>query len=394
MDPNINSLPLVNESGQAINNNLFKKTFNPILVIILLLLCFCLFIISNILLRSSKSKLTNFKPPTTSFKINSIPSSIPVLDNSYQAIPFASTLYFKKGDNVYELLPSSSQPHIFYQGLQNSPYAFSSDGKTFANMVDACSIKLTNLENKDIKNIELNSWYPTPTPPFCGIILDMSWSPKKTILLVESNWGDIEGSVKAIQIENGKILSTFDNASYQAHTIIWLDENMIYRNKRDDVDPIRPWGSGKGYSIVRTNIASGNDETLFKADGLNDYEIVKYNYPCLYYSKTTVNTPEDWIEKTAATHYCFNVNLNQSIVASDKDISLESSSIKNQIEKLFPQYKGKILKITQNLRNTNMILFESSYTNQDNDTYIYFYDLSKPNNIPIKVGKGYNIYWF
>ncbi len=379
----LNVQPAV-QSGKT--SSYSKKVF--IIVTVLLLLLLLSFSVYTLVRSKSLTKPTPKSKVSSSVSVeptSSISASLdlpPEINNS--------SVYYQKENIVYELSPLNSSPKVFLtmQG-KGETYAISSNKKFIAYIngygpdpSQDNSVHILNLENNTSKVIEADPQFP--------VNRGIEWSPKGTYILVDSGTGP-EGGYDVYNLENLEKLSEFGDSKF-----LWLDEKTILQSKREKVEPPRPWGAGFGYSLVKKDITNGSTEVFLRADSKNDYRIIKLEKPCLYYSQTTVKSTDDWSlsEKEIESYYCLDLNTKVIKEVAYNEAESETSSIREKIEQIFPEYKNKILNIIQNPSNKNWAIINTNPGESIYKSNMLIIDLINPKESLRNLGQGTRIYWF
>lgn len=357
---------------ESIQNQQEKKVKLFLIGIIFILLFLLVFGIYYLVFPQKISKVTEIIPSKIS-----LDTKLPENINN-------SSLYFISDKNLYLLSPLISKPIVFIDSVDE--YEFSPDQKRVAYIRDNGSkdIFIKNLETNEELVINSESDYNR------GI----DWSPEGKYLLVDAGTGP-EGTIYTYDSTTGKFNTSFGDGS-----IAWLDDRNIFITQRTKVEPLRPWGTGEGFSLAKIDILSGITEIIANADATNDYSVRKIDKTCLYYIKKQVKDPADWgaLEEPLTTYYCLDLQNNETKGVPDFSAESTGVNLKKNLEKLFPEYnitnKSEIYEIVDNPLYKDWVIMNIYKGGGIYISEIFIFNLQNPRNTLQKIGKGVRITWF
>jgi hypothetical protein len=362
------------------------KSFNIVIVIIFLVLLSAL-VISVLYILKLKTEIKKL-PENNQSANNQIEVSPTNAVVSAEDVN-KSAIYYVKDNVLYKQSPLDSSPSIFLNRVE--AYAFSPDNQKIAYIIDSGEAGSTEINDVHIRNLETNN--ETTIKSEYGINRGLSWSPDGAYLLVDAGTSP-EGVLTVYDSSTGKEISLMGSGSY-----LWFDNQNLYISQETKVDPERPWENGSGFSLVKVNVITGNEEIIKKADSLTDYEIGNtIDSSCLYYSSRSVSNQSDWEDNNKAiiTNYCYDLKTGESRLTADPGTT-ESLQIKKIIKQLIPDYTDTYyFQFVKNTKYKDWVIVWVHDNASNSDANIVIFDLNNPQTTYEKIATGANsdISWY
>lgn len=296
-----------------------------------------------------------------------------------------TSLYYQMDEKLFFLSPLNSDPDMVLDKVYS--YALSSDGKRIAFIKEygekeTNSVYVQNIADQKIE-MEISSDY--------GANREVAWSPDGKYLLVSSGTGP-EGSMSVYETESGK--KTVDFGDWNLY---WIDFKTVFTTQSTAVEAVRPWGGGDGKSIAVIDIYSGNENILLAADNLADYRALKADSDCLYFQKSKVNEPQEWLDqkKIVTEYYCYQLSQKTFKPVFDTQIETEESLLRKQIKEIYPEYAAidKIFQTEKNPAHPDWIMAVIHNGGSIYNSEIIIFNIDDPLNTLKKITQGIRFTW-
>jgi len=294
----------------------------------------------------------------------------------------ASLIFYDYNDQVWQFNPKSEVKNKITNGIRAviSPdktkiaYTYQGWNKHFksseANLTGIRIFDIATSKDKLLKHYDkdYSVWQTSWSPDGKYLVVDTGTSPVRDKTVIDSNTGK-------------EILSfTTYNDSY-----VWINDNEIVFSDLQDITDPRPYGGGEGTGIAIINL-NGQKRVLKTATDKKDYSLIQLVDDKIYFSLTTVESSEGWIDEANQTiSYWTMDEFGNNLIQVEKIESLEE-----KIEKLLPspynEYKS--LWHATSLTNTNWVIFVLNKAGKTQlEDEIFIMDIDNPESIK-KIGNG------
>lgn len=209
-----------------------------------------------------------------------------------------------------------------------------------------------------------------------------SWSPDGKYLVVDT--GTSPTRLKTVIDSNtGKEILSFKTYD---DSYAWINDNEIVFSDLQDITEPRPYGDGKGTGIAIINL-NGQKRVLKTATDKKDYSFIQLVDDKIYFSLTTVESSEGWIDETKQIiSYWTMDKFGNNLIQVEKIESLEEK-IKKLLPSPYNEYKSlsHATSLTNNKDWTVFVLNKTGKTQLEDEIFIM--DINNPESIK-KIGNG------
>lgn len=342
-----------------------EKGFAPIIIFILL----ALIVVGGVFYYGRmQRKVVPTQSPTTADTSSKIESSV---------------IYFSSSDKVVSKYNFSSK--TIEKVVDAQSYAISNDGQWLAYTSGYETAKDMVIYIKNLKNNQLSS-FDSKTE----LIRRLQWSPSAQYLVSDSGTGP-QGWMNIFD-RSGKQIASFGTAA-----LVWANnDSMLFYSLKQEVDPIRPWGSGLGSGVGLMELPSGKTEVILTADATTNYSPFNFENGNLTVSRSQVVNPSDWSENQKITESYLIID-SANLQSSPKATSVPVSVSKNEeirkkvlasgildLETL-PDYDWSV---DQNLQDSNWISISVYPGDSVYASDLYTLNLQQPKQSLVNIGKG------
>jgi hypothetical protein len=296
-----------------------------------------------------------------------------------------SSLYYQDGKKLYIQSPLLSPPTVFLEQVDS--YAFSPDKKFIAYIKEygPDSDNDVNILNIDKKT--------SVVIPGQEVNRSVDWSPDGKYVVVDAGTGP-DGSMTVYDAFTGKEIMSFADGQ-----LLWYS-GLIYMTQSTAVETPRPWDTGNGRSVVMVDISNRKSKVLVRADDNNDYHAIRITDGCLYYSRSTAESQEDWTNssKIVSSTNCYNLSTGVSTIVSNKLASSGEDILRTQIEKAFPEYDRRdqnnyFSTVRTHPRHQDWVIAEIYHGESVYMSSIVIFNLKNPRDTFQKITTGTGISW-
>lgn len=210
-----------------------------------------------------------------------------------------------------------------------------------------------------------------------------SWSPDGKYLVIDTGTSPVRDKT-VIDSNNGKEILSFTTYS---NSYAWINDNEIVFSDLQDITEPRPYGGGgEGTGIAIINL-NGQKRVLKTATDKKDYSFIQLVDDKIYFSLTTVESSEGWIDESKQTiSYWTMDKFGNNLIQVEKIEGL-GEKIKKLLPSPYNEYKSLwyATSLTNNKDWTVFILNKESKTTLEDEIFIM--DINNPESIK-KIGNG------
>jgi len=294
-----------------------------------------------------------------------------------------SPIFYDYDDQVWQFNPKSEVKNKIANGIRAviSPdktkiaYTYQGWNKYFkpseVNLTGIHIFDIATGKDKLLKHYDKN--YP---------VWQTSWSPDGKYLVVDTGTSSVRGKT-VIDSNTGKEILSFTT---YGDSYAWINDNEIVFSDLQDITEPRPYGGGEGTGIAIINL-NGQKRVLKTATDKKDYSFIQLVDDKIYFSLTTVESSEGWIDETNQTiSYWTMDKFGNNLIQVEKIESLEEK-IKKLLPSPYNEYKSlwHATSLTNNKDWTVFVLNKTGKTQLEDEIFIM--DINNPESIK-KIGNG------
>jgi len=187
-------------------------------------------------------------------------------------------IVFEKEGKIFLLEGLNNQPIEVAEG--NAPTLSPDRSKiAYVKMDEDNDIHIYEVRTGKIETLNTDEWR----------LRGVSWSPNGKYLITDSGTACV-GAGGVYEYLAGRKITSFTTYGKTE----WISDEEFVFVEPQKVSPLRPYQGGEGSGLSKITLPSGERRLLAQATALDDFGLLKVENEIIYFSKTTVESSDDW----------------------------------------------------------------------------------------------------